>query len=314
MSSGATVAGHMTAPHQGVTEATGDLVPQWTGTRTCPRHGRPSSVGSTVEMQTSERLRGVVDRVGVAMHDLPVAVLPPEDRGAAERVRLRFRPSYRRGRALDGEQVREIVAHVGGDHVPLARAAVREVRRELLEHRTDLGPTDRTESSAEDGDRVGVRPHLEARTGVAAVERRLGLVNSWHHLVEELLGGVHRFSSVVFGCLPKRRSSWSCGDASCETSAPAWAKERWCGPRSRPAVYAKRQATTSPSRVSSAPMAQARSQPWMATSSTRIDSSSRPVRSPVECCATRSRAPFSRKLATTASAVATNDSSASWPR
>jgi hypothetical protein len=37
-----------------------------------------------------------------------------------------------------------------------------------------------------------VRPHLEAQTGVAVVQRRLGLVDARHHLVEELFGVVHR--------------------------------------------------------------------------------------------------------------------------
>src|SRR6476646_5143011 len=141
------------------------------------------------------------------MDDLPLAVLAPEDGRAAEHVRRRFGAGYRGGRAFDREQICEVFAYVGGNHFPLARAAVREARRELLEHRTDLGPPDRTESSAEDGDRIGVRPHLEARTGVAVVQRRFGLVNARHHLVEELLGVAHRTSSVMFGWRPSRWSS-----------------------------------------------------------------------------------------------------------
>src|SRR6478736_5885877 len=125
------------------------------------------------------------------MNDLPLAVLAPEDGRAAEHVRRRFGAGYRRGRTFDREQICEVFANVGGNHFPLARAAVREARRELLEHGTDVGPPDRTESSAEDGDRIGMRPHLEAGSGVAVVQRRLGLVDAWHHLVEELLGVAH---------------------------------------------------------------------------------------------------------------------------
>src|SRR5664279_1975797 len=99
--------------------------------------------------------------------------------------------SYRRGRTFDREQICEVFAYVGGNHFPLTRAAVREARREHLEHGTDVGPPDRTESSAEDGDGIRMRPHLEARTGVAVVKRRLSLVDAWHHLVEEVLGVAH---------------------------------------------------------------------------------------------------------------------------
>jgi hypothetical protein len=44
-----------------------------------------------------------------------------------------------------------------------------------------------------------MRPHFEAWTGVAVVQRRLGLVDARHHLVEELLGVAHWTSSVTFG-------------------------------------------------------------------------------------------------------------------
>src|SRR6478752_3622784 len=105
------------------------------------------------------------------MDDLPLAVLAPEDGRATEHVRRRFGTCYRGGRAFDREQVCEVFADVGGNHFPLTRAAVREARRELLEHGTDVGPPDGTESSAEDGDGIGMRPHLEAGSGVAVVQR-----------------------------------------------------------------------------------------------------------------------------------------------
>src|SRR6476469_912753 len=156
-------------------------------------------VSSILAMESREQLCGVVDRVGMAMNDLPLAVLPPEDCRTREHVRNRFGAGYRRGRTFDREQICEVLAHVGGDHFPLARAAVREARRQLLEHGTDVGPPDRTESSSEDGHGIGMRPHLEARTGVAVMERCLGLVDAWHHLVEEPSGVTHGTSSVTFG-------------------------------------------------------------------------------------------------------------------
>src|SRR4051794_132380 len=109
----------------------------------------------------------------MAMHYLPLAVLAPEDRRAAEHVRGRFGACHRRSRPFDREQIREIFADVGGNNFPLARAAIREVRRELFEHRPDRGPSDRTVNSAEDGDRIVVRPHLEAWTSVTVVQGRL---------------------------------------------------------------------------------------------------------------------------------------------
>ena len=58
---------------------------------------------SLLAVQSGEQLGGVVDRVGVAMHDLPLAVLAPEDRRAAEHVRRRFGACYRGCRPFDRE-------------------------------------------------------------------------------------------------------------------------------------------------------------------------------------------------------------------
>src|SRR4051812_36161344 len=132
-------------------------------------------------MQTRQQLCGVVDRIGMAMHDLPLAVLPPEDRRAAKHVRRRFGATYRRGRPFDREQICEVLAYVGGNHLPFARTAVREARRELLEHRTDLGPPDRTEGSTEDGDRISEVFSMDCAVsgsfvGEAAGRRRGGRV------------------------------------------------------------------------------------------------------------------------------------------
>jgi hypothetical protein len=43
-----------------------------------------------VAVNMCERRSGLVDRIGMAMHDLPLAALAPEDRRAAEHVRRRF--------------------------------------------------------------------------------------------------------------------------------------------------------------------------------------------------------------------------------
>src|SRR4051794_38464509 len=86
-------------------------------------HGAAPSVFG---MQTRQQLCGVVDRIGMAMHDLPFTVLAPEDRRAAKHVRRRFGATYRRGRPFDREQICEVLAYVGGNHLPRARTAVRE--------------------------------------------------------------------------------------------------------------------------------------------------------------------------------------------
>ena len=166
--------------------------------------GRNCAVRLVIAVQTREQLCGVVERIGMAMHDLPLAALASEDRRAAEHVRRRLGACYRRGRPFDSEHVGEIFAYVGSHHFPHARATVREAGGELLEHGTDLGPPHWTEGCTEDGDRIGVRPHVEAWTGVAVVQRRLGLVDPRQHLVEELLDVAHRTTSVTSGCRPSR--------------------------------------------------------------------------------------------------------------
>jgi hypothetical protein len=91
-------------------------------------------------------------------------------------------------------------------------------------------------------------------------------------------------------------------------------ERRWSRAEVEIGRVGERKDTTSSSMLSSAPIARARSQAWIATSRIRIDRSSRPVRSPVTCCAMRSNAPSSEKEATSASAVVRNDESASSPR
>jgi len=70
-----------------------------------------------VALQTRQQFCRVLDRIGMAMHDLPLAVLAPEDRRAAEQVRRRVGASYRRGRPCDREQMGDVFADVGGHHV-----------------------------------------------------------------------------------------------------------------------------------------------------------------------------------------------------
>src|SRR5688572_29703989 len=60
-------------------------------------------------------------RVGVAMHDLPLTVLAPTDRGDSQLIRLGLRAPDRYGAVLDADDVTDVAARTRGEDLVLVR-------------------------------------------------------------------------------------------------------------------------------------------------------------------------------------------------
>src|SRR5262245_58327057 len=78
--------------------------------------------------------------ISVAVHDLPRAVLTPEDGRHAQGVGARGCAVYRGSGALDGRDVTEITADAGCNHVNHEGLAVQEGCGEPLEGGPNLVP------------------------------------------------------------------------------------------------------------------------------------------------------------------------------
>lgn len=77
----------------------------------------------------------------------------------------------------------EVAAGSGGNDLVLQRRVFGEAGREPVEGGPQLGPAGAVDLGAEEGDRVVVRPQDSAGTGIAVVQRDLGL----EVVVEEVL-------------------------------------------------------------------------------------------------------------------------------
>jgi uncharacterized protein (DUF2252 family) len=130
-------------------------------------------------------------RVGVAVDDLPVAVLAAVEVGDAQDVRSdRFAVDRHRG-VLVADGVGQVPTDAGGDQLEPVGGAVGEPRRQLPEEPAHLVGPALAEGGAVQRDRVLGRPHCQPRLRVAVVDRFLRVHLPGEGRAEEIVQVAH---------------------------------------------------------------------------------------------------------------------------